>query len=121
MHRHQLPEQVGGQLADHQAVLCQGPADLIAIILAVCRQAHIEQALIPGRYLQRLESTVRSPGRDGWQAIERRRDVTELRQVQARSLEGFHRSLHFFVDRQRIETLNKVRQYVDLLFLSIDQ
>ncbi|MNJ60183.1 hypothetical protein D3C77_558990 [compost metagenome] len=64
VYRHQLAKEMRGQLADHQPVFGQHGGDVVAVGLAACGELDIEQTLVPGRYLQRLEAHVRSPPGD---------------------------------------------------------
>ncbi|KAG0924296.1 hypothetical protein G6F32_013966 [Rhizopus arrhizus] len=102
MHGHQLAEDVGGQLADLQAVFGQGAADVVAVVLAVGGGGQVEQARIPGRNLQGLEAVAGRPCGNAVEAVERGLVAGELRQVQAGALEGLHVLLQLFVSRQRI-------------------
>ncbi|MNT36237.1 hypothetical protein D3C72_1723080 [compost metagenome] len=102
MHRHQLAEDVGGQLADLQAVFGQGATDVVAVVLAVGGGGQVEQARVPCRNLQGLEAMAGGPGGDAGQAVERRLVASELRQMQAGAFEGLHVLLQLFVSRQRI-------------------
>ncbi|KAG0920417.1 hypothetical protein G6F32_015610 [Rhizopus arrhizus] len=90
MHGQRLAEDVRGEFADDQPVSRERSGDFVAIVLAGRRRFRIEEALVPSRNLQGLETYARRPLRDGRQAVEGRHGVAELRQVQAGAFDRLH-------------------------------
>ncbi len=90
MHRHQLSFKVSGQLADHQPMLRQDAADLVAVGLARRRPLDIKNRRVVAGDLQCLVPQAGGPLRYPRQGVERRLRPDKLRQKNARSLNRFH-------------------------------
>ena len=90
MHRHQLSFKVSGQLADHQPMLRQDAADLVAVGLARRRPLDIKNRRVVAGDLQCLVPQAGGPLRHPRQGVERRLRADKLRQKNARSLNRFH-------------------------------
>lgn len=72
MHRHQLSFKVSGQLADHQPMLRQDAADLVAVGLARRRPLDIKNRRVVAGDLQCLVPQAGGPLRYPRQGVERR-------------------------------------------------
>ncbi|KSV62311.1 hypothetical protein N182_37505 [Sinorhizobium sp. GL2] len=59
-----LSKDMRGQFADLQAVLGKRAFDLVAVSLALCRLADVDQALVPGRYLKGYKAHSARPFRN---------------------------------------------------------
>ena len=90
MDRDHLSLKMRRELADRDADVRELTLDLVAVRLAVVGEIEIEETRVRGRDLDGLVAVVLRPARDALQRIVRRRIPRELRQKQARPLDGPH-------------------------------
>jgi hypothetical protein len=91
--RDELSLEMGGKLGDFDAVPGGSALQFIAIGLALGRLPEVDQARVPGGNLHSLVTERRRPAADRIEAVEGRLVADELRQVDRRSLDRFHRFL----------------------------
>src|SRR5271170_6403647 len=90
MYRDHLSLKMRRELADRDADVRELTLDLVAVGLAVVGEIEIEETRVRGRDLDGLVAVVLRPAGDALERIVRRRIPRELRQKQARPLDGPH-------------------------------